>query len=112
MRSRSETVLDSPRLPPGEGDTKTPRGNARSAKGVRVVKLMDRNVRTLPALGGRRTDYTDDFLPGFVLRVSPSGHRSYCVVYGTGPAKRRFTLGSVLNVSLADARVAARKILR
>jgi integrase len=83
----------------------------RSEKGARIVRLTDRNVGTLPAVGKRRTDYTDSLLSGFVLRVSPTGHRSYSVVYGTGPAKTRFTIGLIGRMTLAQAREKAREIL-
>lgn len=83
----------------------------RSPKGARIVRLTDRNVGTLPALGKRRTDYTDQLLTGFVLRVSPTGHRSYSVIYGTGPEKTRFTIGSIERITLAQARDKAREIL-
>ena len=83
----------------------------RSPKGARIVRLTDRNVGSLPALGNRRTDYTDQLLAGFVLRVSPTGHRSYSVIYGTGPEKTRFTIGSIERVTLAQARDKAREIL-
>ena len=41
-----------------------------------VVKLNARNITTLPAIGGVRTDYRDELLPGFFLRVTPQGTRS------------------------------------
>lgn len=81
------------------------------SKGPRVVRLTDRNVGSLSAIGQRRTDYTDHLLPGFVLRVSPSGHRSYCVVYGPRTAKTRFTIGWIGRITLAQAREKAREIL-
>jgi integrase len=83
----------------------------RGEKGARKVRLTDRNVGTLPVLGNRRTDYTDQLLTGFVLRVSPTGHRSYSVVYGTGPEKTRFTIGWTERITLAKAREKAREIL-
>jgi integrase len=109
MRSSAVPVLDSPPLPP-ERPLGTEQSRAR--KGARVVKLTDRNVRTLPAIDGRRTDYTDEFMPGFILRVSPTGHRSYCIVYGSGPNKARYTVAALHRMSLADARKKARAILR
>lgn len=83
----------------------------RSAKGARKVRLTDRNVASLPVLGNRRTDYTDESLPGFVLRISPSGHRSYSVVYGSGAEKTRFTIGWTERITLGEARKKAREIL-
>ena len=79
-------------------------------KGDRLVKLTDKNIRTLPA-GKSRTNYTDSSQPGFVLRVSPSGHRSYSVMYGSGKARTRYTIGPLRELTLAQARDRAREIL-
>ena len=38
-----------------------------------MVKLNARHIMTLPAIGGVRTDYRDELLPGFFLRVTPQG---------------------------------------
>lgn len=76
-----------------------------------VAKLDARNVRTLPATSGKRTDYTDALLPGFVLRVSPTSARTYAVRYYFGGRVRRFTLGDVCLLGLAQARDEARRIL-
>jgi hypothetical protein len=46
---------------------------------VPVVRLDARNVRTLPAAGAKRGEYTDAVLPGFVLRVSPTSARTFAV---------------------------------
>jgi integrase len=78
---------------------------------VPVVKLDARNVRTLPASGGKRTDYTDVVLPGFVLRVSPTSARTFGVRYYLGNSVKRFTLGDACVMSLADARDQGRRIL-
>jgi integrase len=76
------------------------------------VKLTARNVATLPAVGDVRTDYMDADLTGFALRVSPSGARTYAVVYRNGDgAQRRFTIGDARRLSLADARDIARRVL-
>jgi integrase len=79
-------------------------------KGDRLVKLTDKNIRTLPS-GKSRTNYTDSSLPGFVLRVSSSGHRSFSVMYGSGKARTRYTIGPLRELTLAQARDRAREIL-
>lgn len=48
------------------------------------VKLHPTNILKLPALEGRRTDYRDEVLPGLVLRVSPTGARTFVVAYKAG----------------------------
>ncbi|HKI69134.1 MAG TPA: Arm DNA-binding domain-containing protein, partial [Verrucomicrobiae bacterium] len=57
---------------------------------------------------GQRT-YFDDALPGFGVRVSQGGTKSFIVL--VGKTRRRQTLGKFPDVSLADARKAAKKII-
>ncbi len=77
-----------------------------------VTRLTARNVGTLKPIDGERTDYVDDVVPGFMLRVSPTGARSYAVLYYSPEGKRtRFTIGDESVLSLADARQAAREVL-
>jgi len=79
---------------------------------VPVVKLTARGVATLPPGNGARIDYRDEGLPGFFLRVSPTGHRSFGVVYSTPVGVlRRLTIGTTPPLSLADAREKARGII-
>lgn len=53
-----------------------------------------------------RTDYWDDVVRGLVLRVSPSGVKSWTVVYTreSDGRKRRLTLGKFPSIDLAKAR--------
>jgi integrase len=79
---------------------------------VPIVRLDARNVAKLPAVNGRRTEYRDELLPAFFLRVSPSGARTFGVAYNTPAAqRRRYTIGDVARTSLADARDVARRVL-
>ncbi|MCI4364367.1 MAG: tyrosine-type recombinase/integrase [Thermoplasmata archaeon] len=79
----------------------------------RRITFTARNVSTLPALGGRRTDYRDALTPGFTLRVSPTGARSFAIVYRHGARVRRLTLGDLDAFrDLAQARELARAKLR
>src|SRR5512143_2601894 len=76
-----------------------------------VVKLNARNITTLPAVNGVRTDYRDELLPGFFLRVTPSGARSFGLVYTTqGGRLRRCTLGPVGALGLGRTRSLARHL--
>jgi hypothetical protein len=78
---------------------------------VPVVKLNARNITTLPAIGGVRTDYRDELLPGFFLRVTPQGTRSFGIVYTTREGRlRRCTLGPVGPLGLSDARAQAKRL--
>jgi integrase len=79
---------------------------------VPIVRLDARNITKLPAVNGRRSEYRDELLPAFFLRVSPSGVRTFGVAYNT-PAgqRRRYTIGNAARTSLADARDVARRVL-
>lgn len=77
-----------------------------------TVKLTTRSARTLrcPA-GARDATWWDSVLPGFYLRVSGRGARSWGVWYRVGRRARRKGLGRVGVVSLAAARRRAEEIL-
>ena len=53
----------------------------------------------------------DSDLPGFGLRVFPSGRRSYLIQYRVGGRQRRFTLGPHGVLTPAQARQRAAKLL-
>jgi len=74
-----------------------------------TVRLTASNVRTLPAPS--RIDYRDAALRGLVLRVSPTGARSFALAYSRGGRNRRYTLGPTPPITLAEAREEGRKIL-
>ena len=59
-----------------------------------------------------RIDYWDESLPGFGLRVTPDGQKTWTVMYRFGGRKRRYTLGVYPALSLADARKLAREAQR
>ncbi len=76
-----------------------------------VVKLNARNISTLQAVDGVRTDYRDELMPGFFLRVTPRGARTFGIVYTTRDGRlRRCTLGPVGPLGLAEARARARRL--
>jgi integrase len=76
--------------------------------------LTAKNVTSLPVPQRGQKDYPDEGMPGFSLRVSASGRRVYTLYYRIRDSvkKRRATLGTVGQVSLADARQRARELLR
>jgi integrase len=76
-----------------------------------IVKLNARNITTLKAVGGVRTDYRDELLPGFFLRVTPQGTRTFGIVYTTRDGRlRRCTLGPVGPLGLSQARAQAKRL--
>lgn len=71
--------------------------------------LTDPLLRRLkPPAGAQPTYHWDAVLKGFGVRVSPKGTRTFVVLLGSG--KRR-TVGRYPELSLADARAAARRLI-
>ncbi|WP_421850622.1 tyrosine-type recombinase/integrase [Oricola sp.] len=60
-----------------------------------------------------RTDFWDDIVRGLVLRVSPSGVKSWTAVYvrESDGAKRRLTIGQFPAIKLEKARAKALKVM-
>jgi integrase len=56
-----------------------------------------------------RVDYWDTNLPGFGLRIAPSGVRTWMYWYRVGRQARRWTIARVEKLSLADARDRVRR---
>jgi integrase len=75
-------------------------------------KLTARTVKSVKALNGQRTDVFDTLVPGLALRVSPTGAKSWVVMYRSRGRFRRFTLGSANVLGLAEAREQAREAVR
>ncbi len=71
-----------------------------------VVRLTDITIRTLkaPAIGAQI--HYDDTLPGFGVRISAKGVKSYVLTHGR--QRSRETIGRVGIVGLSDARQAAK----
>src|SRR5260370_34619973 len=75
-----------------------------------VVKLNAGNITTLQAVGAVRSDYRDELLPGFFLRVTPQGTRTFGIVYTTRDGRlSRCTLGPVGPLGLSQARAQAKR---
>jgi len=76
-----------------------------------VPKLTKRFVETLvpPQRGAADVFYWDDDLPGFGLRVKPSGVRSYMLQYRQHGTSRRMTLGRHGVLTADEARRLARQ---
>lgn len=63
------------------------------------------------AFSGREAVLFDDDLPCFALRVRASGASSFIVQYKFGRQQRRMTLGSTRELTLTQARTAAKDVL-
>ena len=77
----------------------------------RSLNFNDRSILALKPKT-KLTDYWDSSLPGFGIRVAPSGRKTWIVMYRrpSGNASR-MKLGTYQAVKLADARLAAQRTL-
>ena len=84
---------------------------APAEKALRRLNFTDRTILALKATA-KLADYWDSSMPGFGIRVAPSGLKTWIVMYRrpSGNASR-MKLGSYPAVALADARLAARRAL-
>ena len=73
------------------------------------LRLTDLTVRNLAATPGKQATYHDETLPGFNLRISPGGAKTFTVIHGGD--RKRITIGRYPALSLAEARDQAKKIL-
>ena len=73
--------------------------------------LTDRVVADAPPPNSGRVELWDSELPGFGLRISSAGRRSWQVMYRVDGRKRRLTLGNFPALPLKLARDAARATL-
>jgi integrase len=76
------------------------------------IKLTAKAVENARGPARGRVEYWDAALPGFGLRVTEKGAKSWTVLYRLAGRTRRATLGSYPVLSLADARERAREMLR
>jgi integrase len=74
------------------------------------MKITEQSVK---ALAPAATDavHWDDDLPGFGVRVKPSGQRSFVIQYRAGNISRRLTIGGCSLFRVEEARKRARKLL-
>src|ERR1700687_4524208 len=75
------------------------------------INLTVRKLESLKGSPSGQIDYWDDSLSGFGVRVSPSGRKTWVVLYRHHRRLRRLTLGTYPTISFADARVKAREVL-
>jgi integrase len=77
--------------------------------GTPMRKLTDAFVKTLAAPQKERIEVRDAEIPGFALRVTEKGAKSWILIYQLRGRKCRLTLGSYPDLSLAEARKRARQ---
>jgi integrase len=77
------------------------------------AKFTDKFIKAAKPRAGERTDYWDTNVRRLGLRVSPSGHKSWVLMYRreADGAKRRYKLGEYPIVSLTEARANALAVL-
>ena len=75
------------------------------------IRMTDRGVKALRANSAAQVDYFDERLPGFAIRISGRGHKSWIVLYRHSGRVRRLTLGPYPALGLADARAMAKNAL-
>ena len=91
-----------------------------------ATRLQDQKIKALRPPTEGRLEVKDALVPGLMLRVTPRGVKSFCLVFKVpgehpdGPSKtgmprcgksHRMTLGTYPMLSLADARDTARRLL-
>ena len=75
-------------------------------------KLTVKFIDAIKAPSEGRIEYWDKATPGFGLRVSDSGRKTWVLMYRAGGVLRRYTLGTYPSLPLADARDKADDELR
>jgi len=80
---------------------------------VARIRFNERTLRALKRPASERAEYFDETTPGFGLRISPNGGRSWFVMFRAGGRLERLTLGPAgdAGLSLADARQRAKDAL-
>ena len=73
--------------------------------------LTDVKLRTTKGEPGRRVEIWDAQIPGFGVRVTSAGTKSFVLLYRVHGKARRMTIGRYPTLSLADARIKAREAL-
>ena len=78
------------------------------------MRLINRNIEALAAPKEARIVF-DEELPGFGLRMAPSGKKTFVAQYRVGGGRagrqRRVTIGAFGKITPEDARTEAKKIL-
>ena len=73
------------------------------------MHLTDLSFKRLRVPDNGRTTYSDDAVPGFGVRVSASGVKSFVLLVGR--SRKRITIGRYPTITLAEARARARELI-
>jgi integrase len=73
------------------------------------MRLTDLQIKKLLAPSKGQKTHFDEGMPGFGIRISQGGSKSFVVVYGL--RRRLKTIGRYPDIALADARKVAKKLL-
>lgn len=77
-----------------------------------TIRFTARTLEALKPTPNAQIDYFDASLPGFYIRISPGGRKTFGVMYRHGGRVRRMTFGTFPPLMLADARERAKEELR
>jgi len=77
-----------------------------------TIRFKARTLEALRKTPNAQVDYFDASLPGFYLRISPGGRKTFGVMYRHAGRLRRMTFGTFPPLKLADARERAMEELR
>ncbi len=80
--------------------------------GKSSIRFTVRSIEGIKPPATGQKDWWDASLPGFGLRVSAAGRKSWVVMYRYAGVKRRLTLGAYPALPLASAREKAADVLR
>ena len=69
-----------------------------------VESLTDLKLRKVKPNAGKRLDIWDTRIPGFGVRISPAGTKTFVLMYRIHNRKRRVSIGRYPEIGLADAR--------
>ena len=72
-------------------------------------KLTDTFIRNLEA-PEKRTEYYDEVVTGMILRITPTGYKSFALRYWYDEESKQYTIGKYEDWTLADARKKAREL--
>ncbi len=73
------------------------------------MRLTDLTIKRLGVPEKGRVTYTDDALPGFGIRVTASGLKTFTLMMGR--SRKRVTIGRYPTITLAEARGRARELI-